>query len=80
MDKFKDGENPWEDANSLVYDGSRYANANNKHLILDGAKISCGKLERSTDCIKGHDIYNECIVKNANLVRIDYIIKLKKVR
>lgn len=79
MNNLTNGEYPWEDdANSLVYEGRQFAIAKNEHRILNEAKIFCGKLEKRTVSIYDHDIYNEYIVKNANQVRIDYIIKLKK--
>lgn len=79
MNNLTSGEYPWGyDANSLVYKGLEFANAENEHSILNEAKIFCGELEKCTDDLYDVNIYNEYIVKNSNQVRIDYVVKLKK--
>lgn len=73
---------PWEDGyDSLFFRSKIYPESRNAKQYINGVPIYCGQMP--TYSIEDYDFhryerYNEYIVKNANQIKIDYIIQLRK--
>lgn len=74
-------EYPWTDGfDSLSLKGRKHFETKFKERILNGCNMYFGKLgRRSIDDDAKYDLYNRYLVKNEDQVRIDYLIKVRKV-